>query len=269
MISLAETPRLLVLDRKTGPYGEGKTDDKPFLHKRAGIYYLSWGCFYAVAESPYGPYSYKGSIITPEMTAPEFRTSNLLLDRHGSFFELNRQWYFACNDCSQKGSSPYFRNSILSYIHYRENGEIAPVRIDSIGVGRYNVAHGHIEAEDYFRLTGGSVHERQTGGFEVRGLTNESVLAYPNVENVPIQAKLILRLSNAGNNKGRVEIRENGLDGGLSGHAAIPSTGGWDNYLDLKVPIASTQQTVNLAFVFRGEGGELARLDSWRIADEK
>ncbi len=38
MISLAEKPRLLELDRKFGPYGEGKTDDKPNLHKANGHY---------------------------------------------------------------------------------------------------------------------------------------------------------------------------------------------------------------------------------------
>ena len=36
MISLAETPRKILLDRKMGPYGPGKMDDKPFLHKRRG-----------------------------------------------------------------------------------------------------------------------------------------------------------------------------------------------------------------------------------------
>lgn len=269
MISLAEMPRLIELDHKAGPYGEGKTDDKPFLHKRSGIYYLSWGCFYAIADSPYGPFTYKGTIINPENTAPEFRNSHLLLDRHGSFFEFNGQWYFACNDYSRKGSTAQFRDSILSYVHYRDNGELAPIRIDGIGVGRYDSALGRIEAEDYFKLTGGSVRESLSGGFEVRDLANKSVLLYANVHNVPSRASVILHISSAMDKKGRVEIREKGLTGKLLGHAAIPSTGSWDNYLDLQIPLASPGQTVDLAFVFRGGGGELARLDSWRIADEK
>ena len=35
-----------------GPYGPGKADDKPFLHKNAqtATYYLSWGCFYATSK---------------------------------------------------------------------------------------------------------------------------------------------------------------------------------------------------------------------------
>ena len=39
-----------------GPYGPGKCDDKPFLHKHNATYYLSWGGFYATASHPYGPY---------------------------------------------------------------------------------------------------------------------------------------------------------------------------------------------------------------------
>lgn len=268
MISLAESPRLIQLDRKFGPYGEGKTDDKPFLHKRAGVYYLSWGCFYAMSNSPYGPFYYKGSIINLEYTAPDFRTDNLVHDRHGSFFQFHGQWYYACNDQSQKGSQRYYRNSILSYVHYCENGEIAPVRIRSLGVGRYDAAQGIVEAEDFFKIEGGSVRECPAGGFEVRGLTDRSFLLYPNIENVPQRAKLILRLSSRAGGTGKIEIRERDREGELLGRAVIPDSGGWDKYIDLSVPLASERRGLNLALVVRGKGEEIARLASWRIVDE-
>ena len=38
-------------------------DDKPFLHTMNGRYYLSWGCWYAVGDSPYGPFNFSGSVI--------------------------------------------------------------------------------------------------------------------------------------------------------------------------------------------------------------
>ena len=266
MISLAEAPRPVEFDRKFGPYGEGKTDDKPYLHRRSGIYYLSWGCFYATADNPYGPYSYKGCIIAPETTAPSFRNDHLYMDRHSSFFEFNGQWYIICNDYSSKGTSAYFRNSILAYVHYRDNGEIAPIRIDSAGVGRYDAATGPIQAEDYFRLTGGAVGEHPNGGFEVRGLTDASILVYPNIENLPVNAKLILRLSSLSTIAGKIEIREDGKHGKLIGEASIPQTGSWDRYTDLTIPVSTMGQIVSLAFVFKGDQRELARLDSWRAA---
>ena len=106
MISLAETPRLVVLDQKFGPYGAGKTDDKPSLHQRNGFYYLSWSSFYAMSTNVYGPYTFKGSVITTNGLAPEFRQGNIFHDRHGNFFTWHHQWYYACNDKSQPGRWP-------------------------------------------------------------------------------------------------------------------------------------------------------------------
>ena len=274
MISLAEAPRLVAINNPEGPYGKGKTDDKPFLHQRAGKYYLSWGCFYAMADTPYGPYTYKGSIIQPETTAPLFRNSHLSMDRHGSFFELNAQWYYACNDYSQPGTSAYFRDSVLCYLHYRDNGELAPVRLDSIGVGQYDAAAGPIQAADYFKLVGGTIRERPRNRFEVRGLTEGSLLLYPNVRNIPSEAKLVVQLSNGGASKGRLEIHShsihsNGPEGKIIGSAVIPSTGSWDHYLSIEIPLHSNRSTLDLAFIFKGESGEFARLDSWNIVDRQ
>lgn len=264
MISLAETPRKIELDTKFGPYGAGKTDDKPFLHKYGGKYYLSWGCYYAMADNPYGPYTYKGSIITPETTAPKLLDSRLTHDRHGSFFEFNTQWYFMCNDKSRAGATEHYRDSAISYVHYHANGEMAPVRLDEIGVGSYNAA-GRVEAEDYFKITGATQHETRTGGFEVRGISEGSVLFYPHVANVPKNATLSLRVSNGGALQSEIEVREGSEKGKILGRATIPKTGGWDQYVDVKIPLVLAFSRVDLALCFRGAGGELARLDSWQI----
>ena len=157
MISLAEEPRLIRIENPEGPYGKGKTDDKPFLHKRGDRYYLSWGCYYGMSDSVNGPYECKGSIITPERTAKEFldptnRTGPyspppqwgpkdwLGYDRHGSFFELYGQWYFICNDQALPGSNTHFRNSVISYVRYKENGAIDPIYLTNIGVGQYDAS---------------------------------------------------------------------------------------------------------------------------------
>ena len=75
LVSLAEEPRYVTIVNPTGPYGNS-TDDKPFIHKANGVYYLSWGCFYGTSSSVYGPYTYVGSAINTEFLAPDFRTNN-------------------------------------------------------------------------------------------------------------------------------------------------------------------------------------------------
>ena len=147
MISLAEKPRKIDIYNPHGPYNlDGKntekpTDDKPFIHFYNGNFYLSWGCFYAMANNVYGPYKYKGSIIEQESFAPGYDAptwpTGFKQGRHGSFFEWHNQWYFAYCDISQTGNR-YFRDTFISYVHYKPNGEIALSRVDGIGVGRYD-----------------------------------------------------------------------------------------------------------------------------------
>lgn len=128
MISLAETPRLIQIDDKQGPYGPGKTDDKPYLHRRGSIYYLSWGCFYGMSENVYGPYRCRGSFLTEESVEPVFR-KGLLMDRHGSFFDFRGRSYFICNDQSYPGSHEYYRNSVIGEVRYAPDGTILPVEL--------------------------------------------------------------------------------------------------------------------------------------------
>ena len=87
MFSLAETPRKITIHNPEGPYGAGKTDDKAYLHKRGGIYYLSWGCFYGMSNQVYGPYDCRGSIIQEQNVDPAHRYKDQVItyDRHGSF----------------------------------------------------------------------------------------------------------------------------------------------------------------------------------------
>ena len=119
------------------------------------MYYLSWGCYYATSASVLGPYLYAGMLLHDASFAPEFKDKDWMMDRHGSVFEWRGQWYFACNDRTH-GGTPYFRNTVrecmscwpcmcrnftrqmlpkqvIGYLHYRNNGTIAPVKIQSIG----------------------------------------------------------------------------------------------------------------------------------------
>ena len=161
-LSLAEKARPVEIKGEFGPYGQGKTDDKPSLHKRNGLYYLSWSSFYAVSENVYGPYRYRGSVIDAAYVAPKFRRDRIELhyDRHGNFFQFNGQWYYVANDYSQPGRTRFFRDAVMGYVHYRDNGDIAPVRIDEVGVGQYDASRGEIEAEDFFAAAHGRWQRR-------------------------------------------------------------------------------------------------------------
>lgn len=150
MISLAETPRKIIIRNPQGPYpndDKRPTDDKPCLHKRGGLYYLSWGCYYGISDSVYGDYDCKGSFILEENVAPSLRFKHLAnvpttlryeercltYDRHGSFFEWRGQWYFICNEMGVTRNA-LFRDSSISYVNYFDDGLIKPIHITETGV---------------------------------------------------------------------------------------------------------------------------------------
>jgi len=274
MISLAEKPRPLQLDREFGPYGEGKTDDKPSLHKRNGIYYLSWSSFYAMSTNVYGPYAYKGSVIVAENVAPELqvdkavRKYDLWHDRHGNFFTWHHQWYYACNDKSLPGRNDHFRDSCLSYVHYRDDGEMAPIRLDRIGVGQYDAAQPRIEAEDFFDAEQAEIKERPGGGFEVRGLSEGTRLAYPNLRNLPPNATVSFRVASSHPGGGTIELRDGSANGTLLGICTVPDTGGWDKYQTFSCGLKNEPGTKSLCLIFKGGADELMRLDWMSFALE-
>eukprot|EP00041_Stephanoeca_diplocostata_P006115 m.75727 g.75727 ORF g.75727 m.75727 type:complete len:195 (+) comp16183_c0_seq2:1350-1934(+) len=113
---------------------------------------------------------------------PDWQSGGGVIDRHGSFFSLHGQTYFACNDRSHGGNA-HFRSTVIVYVNYFRNGTIAPIRIDDTGVGEYNLsADAPIEAEDFFRVAGSArKDEKVTGdGFEVANITDGSTLKYSN-----------------------------------------------------------------------------------------
>lgn len=183
MTGIAETPRKIEIKDPYGPYGAGKTDDKPFLHKRGDIYYLSWGAFYATSDSPYGPYQYRGCIIDPEQMEANFRERTWphgpQQGRHGSFFEWRGQSYFIYCDMSFSGNR-YYRGSWISYLHYRENGEIAPITVNSDAVGRYS-AGKPIPAANYSEGKSIQKMELPNNFFAIRPNRADSFVSYPNL----------------------------------------------------------------------------------------
>ena len=259
-LSLAEKARPVVIEGAFGPYGQDKTDDKPSLHKRNGLYYLSWSSFYAVSTNVYGPYRYRGSVIDAAYVSPKFRRDRIELhyDRHGNFFQFNGQWYYVANDYSQPGRTRFFRDAVMGYVHYRDNGDIAPVRIDEVGVGQYDAARGEIEAEDFFAVRGAAVVEHPVCGFALR-IGDGNAVRYPNIRNVPENATLEVSICST-TGGGTLEFREGKPDGRLLGMVDVRK-GRPGHFRKSSVRLQNAAGTLDLWVVAKGGGDELCRID--------
>jgi beta-xylosidase len=134
MIEWAEPPRRLDMIHCGRPDCGAETEDKPFLHKHNGIYYLSMGGYYSMSNNLFGPYTCKGPFFFAENFPPSHHyEAGMARDRHGSFFQVDSQWYYACNELSQTGED-FFRDFSILKIDYADNGEIIPPTLDPAGI---------------------------------------------------------------------------------------------------------------------------------------
>ena len=264
MISLAEHPRKIEIRNPHGPYSlDGKnkekpTDDKPFMHYCNGNYYLSWGCFYAMGNSVYGPFDYKGCIIDSTSFAPGYDAptwpTGFRQGRHGSFFQWRNQWYFAYCDISQTGNR-YFRDTFISYVHYKANGEIATIRVDGTGVGNYRADLGPVEAEDYYDASCVEIVENDQGGFNVAGIDKGDYLIFNSVCGLQGKTGIQLNFSKVG--ECTVELRKNDPHGELIASIDCTQQSCFGRFCSL------LSDTENLCFVFCGEHIRDTEMDSF------
>ena len=267
MISLAEAPRKIIVENPVGPYGEGSTDDKPFVHKRNGIYYLSWGAFYATSGNLYGPYKYKGVILNDHSFAPGYSEptwpNGYLQGRHGSFFEWHNQTYFAYCDISQTGNR-YFRDTFISYVHYRDNGDIAPIRVDGIGVGEYDANKGKIEVEDYFIARNAVKRESPDGGFVVGVDSGTNYIGFHNVSGLRNKKTIMVRASATGSSDSEIEVRKGSSTGPvvttIEVRTGLPGLHG-----DFSAELPELDEKEDLYFVVNRLSGQEVMLDYFRI----
>ena len=240
MISLAEAPRRILID------GGCARDDKSFLHKKNGIYYLSWGSFYATSDCVYGPYHYRGTLGISE--------------DHGSFFSWNGQDFYAFTIFDP---SNYYRSTGLCYIHYRQNGEMtADPMIAEFGVGNYDSDWDKIQAEWFLKGSGVQKKENVWGGFDVGEITAESELCYPNIQGMRQKKKIhFLAASLQGN--AVIEVWD-AARGERIGLCQVESTGRYDHcgyrVFSCELERGAEEDTLDMKLRFSGSGKELMRL---------
>jgi len=265
MISLAEKPKKININNPRGPYNlcgtrkEKTTDDKPFIHYYNKKYYLSWGCFYAMSDSLYGPYDFKGSIIESESFSHGYDSptwpNGFKQGRHGSFFNWHNQSYFAYCDMSQTGNR-YFRDTFISYINYKENGEISPIRVDGQGVGNFDVNKGHINAVEYFKSHGVKKIENSDGSFSVSNIEDKDFLIFNKIKG--LGDKKYIKFNGLFNHDFKIEARLNSPNGKLIGIYNFKSS---ETKSEREFEFNSTEETINLCLVFRGDNIDLADLN--------
>lgn len=116
-----------IVDEDGNPITAGDEDrrffEAPWLHKYNGKYYLSYSTgsthklVYAIGDSPVGPFTYKGTILTPVLG----------WTTHQSIVEFEGKWYLFYHDASLSGGINHLRSVKFTEIKYNEDGTIQTI----------------------------------------------------------------------------------------------------------------------------------------------
>jgi len=125
MKEFAETPRAIsVVDEQGKPLLAGDNDrryfEAPWLHQHNGKYYFSYSTgdthflCYATGDSPYGPFTYQGQIMTPVIG----------WTTHHSICEFEGKTYLFYHDSSLSKGVTHLRSVKMTELHYDDQGKI-------------------------------------------------------------------------------------------------------------------------------------------------
>ncbi len=125
MLEFDETPKdVVILDKKGEPLKAGDHNRRFFeaawVHKFNGKYYFSYSTgnthllCYAVGDSPYGPFTYGGVIMTPVVG----------WTTHHSICEVEEKWYLFHHDSKLSGGVTHLRSIKIAELKHRPDGTI-------------------------------------------------------------------------------------------------------------------------------------------------
>jgi beta-xylosidase len=127
MVDLSETPReVMIVDEQGNPILSGDNVRRFFegawVHKYNDKYYLSYSTgdthfiAYAIADSPYGPYVYKGNVLLPVQG----------WTNHHSIVAFEGKWYLFYHDTELSGET-HLRNIKMAELQYNPDGTIQTI----------------------------------------------------------------------------------------------------------------------------------------------
>jgi len=125
MLEFAEEPKnAVILDENGEPLKAGDHDRRyfegPWMHKYNSKYYLSYSTgnthklCYAIGDNPYGPFTYKGVILTPVVG----------WTTHHSICEFKGKWYLFYHDSVLSGGKTWLRSIKVRELFYNADRTI-------------------------------------------------------------------------------------------------------------------------------------------------
>ncbi len=233
-----------------------------FMAKRNGTYYIVFAdisrgdvptCIgYATADSPFGPYTYRGVIIDNNHCNP----GNW--NNHGSVAEFDNQWYVFYHRSTHGCNT--MRKACVEPIFFDEDGLIKEVEMTSQGAGQPLDARSAIQAE-WACIMNGNLRIRKSGDREeeLAEIHSGDKAAYKYVDFGEGADSVTIRIAPRGSG-GKLVLS---LDKPWHEHLAIFDVKAGDGlgWQELTFPVSKREGIHALWLHFYGEDGEMFNID--------
>ena len=283
MISVdGEIVRVPMTEESFGPRRGGPTEkyptsyeEGPWFFKRNGLYYLIFSAgmlsehiAYSTSTGPTGPWEYQGIIMSHEERGAAFTNHSGVVDYKGrSYFFYHNQWLTHVPGFT----GGFTRSTAVEEFAYNQDGSISLLNMTNEArpaIGTLN-PYERVEAETIAWCVGVKTERCSQGGMNICDLRYDSYVQVRNVDFGPAGAAKFVACVANGNvsplGDTAVELRLGSLDGTLIGTLPVPSTGGWDNWVEMSVDVAGAAGVQDLFLVFKGLDTELLKMDYWKF----
>ncbi len=267
-------PNMISVSGSASPLETPDFFEAAYMHKRNGIYYLSYSTrpeagmviAYATSSNPTNGFVYRGTVLP---NPPQNRWNN----NHHSIVQFKGNWYIAYHNRAaslDQGLTNelgiYKRNICLDQLTYNADGTIQQVTptVDGLPQLKHLDPYVRVEAETIGKQFGIKTDVCSEGGMMVIATTNGAWIRMRGV-NFGSGARTFYARVASGTAGGRIELRLDSLTGPLIGALDVPNTGGGQNWTTISTTVTNATGVRDLYLKFTGTNTPLFNLNWWRF----
>lgn len=265
MISFDGPVQVTDMSRGFAPWGEeSKYTEGPWIHKRAGKYYMVYASHgvpekisYSWSDSPTGPWEWKGVIMENGQQGAAFTNHSGMVDFKGrSFFFYHNQ--------RLPGGGGFARSSAVEEFVYNPDGTIPLIKMTDLGVVEpihFLDPFKRVEAETKAFCQGLEAQKDDNVGVFISSIHNNDFIKVRCVDFGELGAdNFVASVSSRGN--ASIEIRLDKKDGELIGTLNVENTNG--AWREQQCEVLNTVGKHDLFFIFKGAANsQLFNFDYW------
>lgn len=243
----------------------------PWLHKRNGKYYLLYAAggipehiAYSMGSTSWGPWKYMGEIMPLQDTGS--------FTNHCGVTDYKGNSYFFYHTGKLPGGGGFGRSVAVEQFKYNEDGTFPIINATREGVkpvGTLN-PYERVEAETIAFSEGVKSEPNAKTGIYISDIHNGDYIKVREVDfGDQLPKSFVVSVASALRG-GRIEVRADSIGGTLMAEIAVPHTGGWECWKDMKTTVKTPVKGIHdVYFVFKGRKGcKLFNFDWWKFYRE-